>query len=107
LELHPEHRVRQRLDDSALDLDAFFLGQPSPTRGARAAPCDSVAADRMSAPSVPTATVCSKCALSEPSFVTTVQPSSFLTTSGPPTSPIGSIASTWPAISLGPRSGGP
>jgi hypothetical protein len=27
VELHPEHRVRERLDDLPLELDLFFLGQ--------------------------------------------------------------------------------
>ena len=69
LELHPEHRVRERLDHRALDLDAFFfrhaLNPQSSDRGA----------DRISGPCPPTATVCSKCADSVPSRVTTVQPS--------------------------------
>src|SRR5258705_11555882 len=99
LELDPEHRVRQRLDHGAFDLDAFFLRQSSPVVPS--------ASDRISARSPPTATVCSKWALSEPSFVTTVQPSSRVTTSAPPTFTIRSIPSTRPAIRPGPRSGSP
>src|SRR5262245_13102591 len=110
LQLDPEHRVWQRFHHGALDLDTLFLGQAFPY--SPAAPCGSMRhssppPERISGPSRPTATVCSKWALSDPSFVTTVQPSGRVTTSGPPTFTIGSIASTWPAISLGPRSGGP
>src|SRR5437016_319468 len=101
LELDAEHRVGQRLDDRSLDLDAFFFRQTD------LAPHHNPEPERISGPSDPTATVCSKCALSEPSFVTTVQPTDRVRTSRRPACTIGSIASTCPAISRGPRSGGP
>src|SRR4051812_6239242 len=58
---------------------------------------------RTHGPSGVMATVCSKCAAREPSFVDTVQPSSSSTVAGSPTVTIGSIARTRPGTSLGPR----
>src|SRR5436309_11622516 len=101
LQLHPEHRVREGLDYRTFDLDALFLAQSRPRVSS------SSIADKISGPSRPTATVCSKCADSEPSRVATVQPSGRVTTSGPPTFTMGSIASTCPSMSLGPRAGLP
>ena len=34
IELHPEHRTRERLDDLAFDLDLLFLGRQIPFSGA-------------------------------------------------------------------------
>ena len=53
-------------------------------------------------PSAVIATVCSKCAARLPSAVTTVQPSSSRTVSGPPSTTIGSMASAMPGRSRGP-----
>src|ERR1051326_2152867 len=71
LELHPEHRVRERLHDGALHLDHVLFGHRR------------YAALRVSTsgPSSVTAIVCSKCAARLPSFVTAVQPSSRIFTS--------------------------
>src|SRR6266571_3478993 len=110
LQLHAEHRVRQWLHHRALDLDAFFLRQSPryPSAAQSGSPRhNSPSPERISGPFRPTATVCSKCALSDPSLVTTVQPSGRVTTSGPPAFTIGSIASTCPTMRRGPRSGGP
>jgi len=49
------------------------------------------------------ATVCSKCAASEPSTVEIDQSSSWMKTSGPPAVIIGSIARVMPGLSVGPR----
>ena len=62
---------------------------------------------RTSGPLSVTATVCSKCADSEPSFVEIDQRSSAIQTSGPPALIIGSIASVIPSESSGPRPGWP
>src|SRR6266480_1071982 len=92
LQLHAEHRVRERLHHRALDLDRVFF------RHLRVSTSGS--------PSV-TATVCSKCAAKLPSLVTAVQPSSRILTSQLPIVIIGSIASTIPGRSCGPRPGSP
>src|SRR5712692_2394615 len=92
LQLHPEHRVRQRLHHSPLDLDRIFFGH--------------FRVSTSGSPSV-TATVCSKCAARLPSLVTAVQPSSRIRTSQLPIVTIGSIASTIPGPSCGPRPGSP
>ena len=54
-----------------------------------------------------TATVCSKCADNCPSLVTAVQPSLSTRTAGSPMFTMGSIASTIPSASRGPRPGTP
>ncbi len=59
------------------------------------------------APSAVTATVCSKCADRLPSRVTAVQPSASTFTAALPAFTIGSIASTMPSVSRGPRPGSP
>src|SRR5579864_439005 len=61
----------------------------------------------MSGPSAVMATVCSKWALSEPSTVTAVQPSSSILTAAEPRLTWGSMAMTMPARRTGPRPGGP
>src|SRR5688500_2007784 len=58
---------------------------------------------RMSGPPSVIATVCSKCADSEPSIVTIVQASCRVRTSAPPTFTIGSMAITSPGSSSSPR----
>ena len=60
-----------------------------------------------SGPSFVTATVCSKCADRLPSLVTAVQPSDSTLTAARPMFTIGSIASTMPSASRGPRPGSP
>src|SRR5688572_8251954 len=62
---------------------------------------------RTSGPSSVTAMVCSTWADRLPSRVTTVQPSSRVRVSGPPTFTMGSTANTIPARSSGPFPGGP
>src|SRR5262252_2972727 len=102
LQLHAERRVRERFDHGALDLDALFLRQSNSFTY-----FPSGSTERISGPSRPTATVCSKCADHRPSLVATVQPSERVTTARPPAFTIGSIASTWPAWSFGPCPGSP
>src|SRR5256712_3303965 len=92
VQLHSEHRVRQRLHHGPFDLDRVFL------RHFRVSTSGS--------PSV-TATVCSKWAARLPSLVTAVHPSSRILTSQLPIVTIGSIASTIPGRSCGPRPGSP
>src|SRR5437899_425730 len=92
VQLHSEHRVRQRLHHGPFDLDRVFL------RHFRVSTSGS--------PSV-TATVCSKWAARLPSLVTAVHPSSRILTSQLPIVTIGSIASTIPGLSCGPRPGSP
>src|SRR5215471_5710614 len=58
-------------------------------------------------PSSVMATECSKWAERLPSLVTAVQPSSFMTTSGPPAFTMGSIATTSPAESRRPLPASP
>src|SRR6185436_2230700 len=62
---------------------------------------------RIHGPFTVTATVCSKCADRLPSRVTAVQPSPSTFTAGLPAFTIGSIASTIPSASRGPRPGSP
>src|ERR1044072_1622224 len=81
LQLHAKRRVRERLDHGAFDLDALFLRQTDPFY------CSSAIPERISGPSGPTATVCSKCADHRPSFVATAQPSGRPTSPHPPASP--------------------
>src|SRR5947208_321561 len=92
VQLHSEHRVRQRLHHGPFDLDRVFL------RHFRVSTSGS--------PSV-TATVCSKWAARLPSLVTAVHPSSRILTSQLPIVTIGSIASTIPGLGCGPRPGSP
>ena len=73
----------------------------------RAAPAPLGRAVSTSGPSAVTATVCSKCAARLPSRVTAVQPSASTRVSGRPIATIGSIASTMPSASFGPRPGWP
>src|SRR5712692_279521 len=96
LQLHAKRRVRERLDHGTFDLDALFLRQTDPFYRS------SASTERISGPSGPTATVCSKCADHRPSFVATVQPSGRVTTANPPAFTIGSIASTCPTNNRGP-----
>src|SRR5687768_4029672 len=105
LQLHSEHRVRQRLHHRALHLDRVFFGHaPAFTRPPTERPVVLVST---SGPASVTAIVCSKCAARLPSFVTAVQPSSSTRTSHDPMVTIGSTASTMPAFSTGPRPGSP
>src|SRR5262245_20290495 len=101
LELHAKRRVRERLDHGPLDLDALFFRQSQPFYRS------SGSTERISGPSGPTATVCSKWADQLPSLVTTVQPSARVVTAKPPAFTIGSIASTCPATSFEPLPAGP
>src|SRR5690349_2733507 len=104
LQLHAEHRVRQRLHHGALDLDRVFF---------RHAPSQATWTERpvrlvnTSGSASVTAMVCSKCAARLPSRVTAVQPSSSTFTSQLPIVTIGSMASTMPGRSWGPRPGSP
>src|SRR5881628_2468338 len=104
LELDPEHRVGQRLDHHPLDLDRVFFRHHPRLAGAVSADWP-VRLVSTSGPFSVTATVCSKCAARLPSCVTAVQPSSRILTSQLPIVTIGSIASTIPARSCGPRPG--
>src|SRR5712691_2998169 len=92
VQLHSEHRVRQRLHHGPFDLDRVFFRH--------------FRVNTSGSPSV-TATVCSKWAARLPSFVTAVHPSSRILTSQLPIVTIGSIASTMPGRSCGPRPGSP
>src|SRR5947199_749068 len=106
LELHPEHRVGQRLDHRSLDLDRVLFGHRPRLAGAVGAdwPLRLVST---SGPLSVTATVCSKCAARLPSWVTAVHPSSRIRTSQLPMVTMGSIARTMPGRSCGPRPGSP
>src|SRR2546426_875286 len=92
VQLHSEHRVRQRLHHGPFDLDRVFFRH--------------FRVNTSGSPSV-TATVCSKWAARLPSFVTAVHPWSRILTSQLPIVTIGSIASTMPGRSCGPRPGSP
>src|ERR1041385_3821090 len=123
LELHPEHRARERLDDLALNLDLLFLGRhflsvESLQKGllrARQSRCTAVDHRSKAAPAVVRirgrsagiATVCSKWAASDSSTDEIDQSSSWTYTSGPPAVIIGSIANVIPSCRSGPRPGGP
>src|SRR5207249_4910772 len=106
LELHPNHRIGQRLDHRSLDLDRVLFGHRPRLAGAVGAdwPLRLVST---SGPLSVTATVCSKCAARLPSWVTAVHPSSRIRTSQLPMVTIGSIARTIPGRSCGPRPGSP
>ncbi len=75
------------------------------TRGSFTVRTALVAAVRIRGPSAVIATVCSKCAASEPSALEIDHSSSCSTTSGPPAVIIGSIAKVIPSASSGPRPG--
>src|SRR5687767_1049167 len=97
LQLHFEHRVRQRFDDRRHDLDRVFLRHAGTAAGSRdpaVAPIRPV--PRTIAPAVPIATVYSKCADALRSRIRTVHPSRSTVTSPPPRLNIGSIARTIP-----------
>src|SRR2546426_5835627 len=96
VDLHAVLRVRQRLADDAFHADR--------ARHRRTRESTLVST---SGPSFVTATVCSKCADSDPSRVTAVQPSDSTFTPARPMFTIGSIASTIPSASRGPRPGSP
>src|SRR6516165_3080566 len=105
LELHPEHRVGQRLDHRSLDLDRVFFGHRP--RLDAAGPDPPLRLVSTSGPLSVIATVCSKCAARLPSWVTAVQPSSRIRTSQVPMVTMGSMARTIPGLSTGPRPGSP
>src|SRR5262245_11563034 len=114
VELDPEHRVRQGLDDLPLHLDRVVLGLlalpllgqlTAPPPGHQAASFTSWV--NTSGPRSVTATVCSKCAARLPSAVTAVHRSASTRTSQCPIVTIGSMASTIPTRSNGPRPGSP
>src|SRR5438445_9869605 len=105
LRLDAEHRVRQRLHHGPLDLDRVFFGHRSRSQAARAVPPGFRVST--SGPLSVTAIVCSKWAARLPSLVTAVHPSSRILTSQLPIVTIGSIASTMPGRSCGPRPGSP
>src|ERR671934_2740508 len=123
VDLHPEHRARERLGDLAFDLDLlFFVGQfaflyvrtktrrdcpPRADYGSKPAFAGVFARVRIRGPSSRIATVCSKWTASEPSFVEIDQSSSWRYTSGPPAVIIGSIAMVIPLCSSGPRPASP
>src|SRR5439155_3644802 len=89
---HAIQRTGQLLDDHASHL--------------RAGTATSLAVSIHGSPAV-TATVCSKCADRLLSRVTAVQPSARTFTAGRPAFTIGSMASTIPSASRGPRPGSP
>src|SRR4029077_2262097 len=84
-QVHPEHCVRQQLDDRALYFNCVFARHV-----------------KISGSSFVIKTVCSKCADGIPSPVRTVHPSSSNLTSDVPMLIIGSIASVMPAFNFGP-----
>src|SRR3990170_865909 len=91
VQLYPEHGVGQRLDHRSFDFDrVFFRHRVS-----------------MSGPFSVMATVCSKWAARLPSSVTAVHRSGRIRTSQPPIVTIGSMASTIPGFSRGPRPASP
>src|SRR5580765_8514356 len=96
LEPHLVEGARQGLHDHAAYLRAASLGATGTSL-----------AVRIHGPSAVTATVCSKCADRLPSRVTAVQPSASTFTAAFPAFTIGSIASTMPSASRGPRPGSP
>src|SRR5215813_8129899 len=119
---HPEHRIRERLDDRPFHLDGIILRQndplSDPSRNEESAPpyqqgraeassstgqpstFQAVVppAGRVSTswPSSVTRMVCSQWALSRPSTVTAVHPSSRTSTASVPAFTMGSTASTMP-----------
>src|SRR5437016_3510550 len=82
-QLHPKQRVLEHFDYLTFNRDGIVSGHVKIS----------------GSPSV-TSTVCSKWADSEPSCVTTVQPSFKIFTPGPPALTIGSIASVMPGTSF-------
>src|SRR3954447_9868538 len=119
VDLHPEHRARERLGDLAFDLDLlFFVGQipfssvrtkrrrvcpPRAGYGSKLAVAGVFARVRIRGAPSWIATVCSKWAASDPSVVEIDHSSSWRYTSGPPAVIIGSIARVMPSRSSGPR----
>src|SRR5918995_5011570 len=81
--------------------DQAVAGVETPREASRDAPPSSAVSTH--GPSAVTATVCSKCADNDPSAVVTVHSSSWSSVSGPPRLIIGSMASTSPGTSFGPR----
>src|SRR3954467_14235077 len=96
VEPHLVECARQGLHDHAAYLRAASRGATGTSL-----------AVRIHGPSAVTATVCSKCADRLPSRVAAVQPSASTFTAGFPAFTIGSIASTMPSVSRGPRPGSP
>src|SRR5215510_4041845 len=96
VELHAEHGVGERLHHGALDLNGVFFGHGQ-----------AAIRVRTSGPSSVMAMVSSKWAAMLPSTVTAVQPSSSTCTSQEPMVTMGSMASTMPALSEGPRPASP
>src|SRR6476620_591330 len=92
VEPHPIQSLRQLLDDDS---------------GYRRAATGTSLSVRIHAPLAVIATVCSKCADRLLSRVTAVQPSDSTFTAGLPAFTIGSMASTMPSPTLGPRPGSP
>src|SRR6476619_1978488 len=92
VEPHPIQRLRQLFDDDS---------------GYRRAATGTSLAVRIHAPPAVIATVCSKCADRLLSRVTAVQPSDSTFTAGLPAFTMGSIASTMPSASRGPRPASP
>src|SRR5271168_2525901 len=130
LQLHAEHGIRQRLHYSGhhlygilfrvavaalLLLHRSFCHEPSracspklpSTDPYQDGPVVSLGRVRIHGPSEVTATVCSKCADGRLSCVTAVHLSSSTSTSHIPAFTIGSMASTMPGSSRGPRPGCP
>lgn len=93
--LQGEHLIRYTAEDVLPRIDAALAALAAE----RAAP--GYGRESTSGPSAVTATVCSQCAESLPSAVTTVQPSPSTRTSCVPRFTIGSIASTIPGCSRG------
>src|SRR5215204_1861204 len=108
VELHPEHRARERLGDLTLHLDFLFLVGHSPflrthektaeqtppraDHGSKPAfSLDFAVVNTLGGPSSSTTTVCSKWAAREPSLVEIDHSSPWRYTSGPPAVIIGSI----------------
>ena len=100
LEFNPEHRVRERLDHGAFDLMPSSFANTTSLL-ALVHPGQNLRAFRPHRHGV--LGVGAQLAV----LLTTVQPSGCVTTSGAPAFTIGSIATTCPAISRGPRSGTP
>src|SRR5437879_2958660 len=120
VQLHPKHRVRQRLDHRGHHLDGVFLriagirvllfwlrGLRHTLQFYQDAPTASRGRVRIQGPFEVTATVCSKCAEQLPSMVTAVHLSSRTLTPGPPALTIGSMAKTMPSSRRGPCPGSP
>src|SRR6185436_18299353 len=82
-QFHPIHRVRENFDYRTFKLDGIFMGHV-----------------RISGSDAVTNTVCSKWADSEPSCVTTVQPSFNTFTAAAPVFTIGSMARVIPGCNF-------